>query len=152
MAKRKNWGRKRQASYPVWAAMIQRCNNPSSTAYANYGARGIAVCDDWQQFDGFLQDMGNPPEGMTLERIDNDKGYCKENCKWATRLEQANNRRGLRLVTYGGRTQSLRRWAMELGMHYLTLYRRIVLNGWDVPRAIETPVNTRKRNRYATSA
>ncbi len=79
--------------YAVWRAMRQRCNNTNDKAYKNYGGRGIMVCHRWQKFENFFEDMGVCPTGFTLERIDNDKGYQKNNCKWATRLEQARNKR-----------------------------------------------------------
>jgi hypothetical protein len=74
--------------------MIQRCLNPKNTAYKNYGGRGIDVCEEWLIFENFLSDMGNRPEGYTLERENNESGYNPQNCVWATREQQANNRRG----------------------------------------------------------
>jgi hypothetical protein len=85
-------GQDTNGAYSVWKNMLTRCNNPANEAYQYYGARGITVCPDWHKFENFLADMGEPPKGLTLERIDNDKGYYKENCKWATITEQRNNR------------------------------------------------------------
>lgn len=77
--------------YGIWSGMKQRCNNPASPNYHRYGGRGITHCDRWHDFAEFLKDMGDAPEGMSLERIDNDKGYSHENCKWATSKEQSRN-------------------------------------------------------------
>lgn len=83
----------RTSLHAVWWAMLQRCNNPRSDAYANYGGRGISVCRRWHTFENFLTDMGEAPRGMSIDRIDNNAGYCKRNCRWATGVQQAANKR-----------------------------------------------------------
>lgn len=86
-------GKKRAPEYSIWSEMIQRCINPKNKRYRDYGARGITVCEEWLQFINFYEDMGKRPPGMTLERIDNDRGYCEDNCEWASCAAQSINKR-----------------------------------------------------------
>lgn len=81
-------GMRKTSEYDAWSHILQRCNNPKDAGYNNYGGRGITVCDKWLKFDGFFEDMGFKPKGLTIERKNNDLGYCKENCCWATYTEQ----------------------------------------------------------------
>lgn len=85
-------------TYRSWEAMTQRCRNPNHTAYRRYGGSGVEICADWADFMNFLADMGERPEGKSLDRIDNSKGYNKANCRWATRTEQARNHKGCKLT------------------------------------------------------
>lgn len=89
----KRHGMEGSSVYNIWAGMKQRCQNPKYHGYANYGGRGISVCDSWQSFDSFFADMGEPPTGASLGRIDNDGNYCPDNCRWETQKQQSRNKR-----------------------------------------------------------
>ena len=115
--------------------MKTRCTNSNTPYYKNYGERGITICECWLYFENFYEDMGDRSEGKTLERIDNSKGYCKENCKWATIKEQNRNTRQVKLLTYQGETLCMREWAEKLSIPYPTLQDRI-RRGWDIERAL----------------
>jgi len=130
--------------YKIWQAMVQRCINHNSLDYKDYGGRGIVVCDSWLKFEAFYRDMGpRPSKDHSLDRIDNNGPYCKENCRWATKKEQGNNQRSNRLLTHNGDTRTMSEWSASIGIPYVTLQSRIV-RGWDVDRALTEPV--RKQN------
>ncbi|MDE2100926.1 MAG: hypothetical protein KGL39_27010 [Patescibacteria group bacterium] len=103
------------ATYRAWASMLQRCTNPNSQSWNLYGYRGIKVCEKWRKFEGFFEDMGVCPSGLTLERINNDGNYEPLNCKWASPKEQAQNRRpgGVRKLTIN-QVANIRHMAGEL--------------------------------------
>jgi hypothetical protein len=122
--------------------MWTRCTNPNQPGWASYGGRGIKVCDRWKDFQQFLADMGDRPDGCTLDRIDNDSDYCPKNCRWRTRAEQNRNKRNTLVLAYAGRTQPLAAWAEELGLNYAALYSRLYCYGWTAERALSTPVRT----------
>lgn len=121
--------------YTTWVDMKRRCFNKKTSRYHDYGGRGITVCDRWKHsFENFFEDMGERPEGLTLDRKDNDKNYYKDNCRWATQKEQANNRSSNRLIDYNNQTKNLKQWSEYLGINYGTLKSRLN-RGWSVERA-----------------
>lgn len=128
-------GRTDHPLFPTWAGMLHRCYNDSSPAFRYYGARGIKVCERWQDFDAFVEDMGDRPEGATLDREKNNGNYEPENCRWATALQQARNTRANRPLTMNGETKLLTDWADDLGMSYTTLWSRLK-RGWTVEAAL----------------
>lgn|SRR3990167_4368280 len=131
--------------YAVWCAMKARCKNKQDKQYKNYGGRGITVCDRWKSFKNFYEDIGEEwQEGLQLDRIDNDEGYYKENCRWATHLEQARNTRKNVWIEYNGEKKVLREWAREIGLSLATLQER--LDKWSVKKALGMP-KVEKRTR-----
>jgi hypothetical protein len=139
-------GKTSTPEYRSWVGMRGRCYNKNDTSYYNYGGRGITVCDEWlASFDKFYADMGSKPIGgsrYSLERIDTNKMYTPENCRWATYTEQANNRRDNINLTYKDRTQTLAQWADELGLNRGTLWGRLNRD-WSVERSLSTPARRR---------
>lgn len=138
LMKRRPAKRVRDTTRAAWAAMKHRCFNPNDIGYHRYGGRGITVCERWMTFENFLADMGTRPDGLSLERKDNNLGYSPDNCCWATRRTQNSNQRRTVRFTHEGRTMPMKHWARELGIHYDTvkLRRR---NGWSLEDALLTP-------------
>lgn len=115
--------------YDTWRNMHRRCSNKTDPNYKHYGARGITVCKRWHSLALFISDMGDRPEGTSLDRINNDKGYRPSNCRWATPQQQRNNRSDTIYITHKGVTKTLSAWAKEVGLKRATLYYR-VRKGW----------------------
>lgn len=137
-------GKSRIPEYQVWNSMITRCTRPNSARYHCYGARGIAVCDRWlRSFADFIADMGRRPSKLhSIDRIDNDGPYSPENCRWATRLEQANNKNQNTYLTIGNVRMSIADWSRRTGLSPSLISGRIA-RGWPVedivtigPRAV----------------
>ena len=126
-------------TYSTWHGMKQRCDNPNNDRYSSYGGRGITYDPRWADFKLFLADLGEIPEGMTIDRINNDGNYEKSNIRFADQKTQQNNRRSNRLLTYKGETKTVSQWAEQLNMKWHTLGVRLH-RGWTVEEAIETPV------------
>ena len=114
--------------------MIQRCNNPKSTTYYKYGAKGIKICSRWLDFRNFLFDMGKRPKGKTIDRKNNSLNYTPDNCRWATLREQAQNTRTNRIIEFNGEEKCLTEWARNLGISPSTLHAR--LKKWPLQKAL----------------
>lgn len=125
--------------YRIWANMISRCYCPTASHFSHYGARGITVCERWlNSFKAFYEDMGpRPTPQHTLERLDNDGPYSPENCVWATKRAQAQNRRSNIYLTFDGKTMCVSEWARVLGTGVQTLFNRL-RHGWPVEKALST--------------
>jgi hypothetical protein len=121
-------------TYYTWANMKRRCRSKN---LKNYGGRGISVCDRWLTFENFYADMGDIPDGMTLERTDNSAGYSPENCKWATATEQSNNKRNNKKLEWAGECLTVTQWAKKLGVTRETIRGRMRLN-WPVDKIFTT--------------
>lgn len=137
-------------TYRTWAKMLDRCYNSNHKAHHYYGGRGITVCDEWRSFEGFYRDMGDRPNGKTLDRIDNDGPYAPWNCEWRTMKEQSRNRRSNVTITFNGSTKIIADWASEIGMEASGIRWRLK-NGWTVEDALTTPSGQRKRKPSASS-
>lgn len=127
----------RNRLYDIWCGMKQRCENKNCRLYPRWGGRGIKIL--WACYRDFKRDMGPTyqPE-LQIERIDNNGHYCKENCKWATPVEQANNRRSNVILEFNGQRMSVTLWEKKLGFKKYTIQSRIK-HGWTVKRALTTP-------------
>lgn len=123
--------------YEIWLAMRDRCNNPNNGAYPRYGGRGIKVCERWSNYPAFLHDMGERPDGYSIERRDNNGNYCPENCEWASDETQRGNKSTTHFVTMDGKTQSLKIWCNQLHLNYSTIRARL-RRGWTDADALLT--------------
>ena len=157
-------GKWKTRGYHIWQHMKARCSNPNRSYYHRYGGRGIKVCDRWlNSFENFYKDMGDCPSSKhTIDRIDNDQGYFKENCKWATRKEQCRNRTNTVIIDYKNQKKSLMDWLEELKLvdkydsyssrdldinikrKIESIYRYRYESGWDAEKIFTTPINPKK--------
>lgn len=123
--------------YNSWRGAVQRCTNPKCSIYYKYGGRGIDICEQWKDsFESFYSDMGNKPSpNHSLDRIDNSRGYSKENCRWATRKQQARNTRTTKRATVAGRTLTVSEWSERTGQSPLRILGRL-RKGWPQDEAV----------------
>lgn len=125
-------------AHTSWMSMRQRCLNPKCPAFPSYGGRGITICPRWDRFENFLDDMGQRPHGLELDRIDVNGNYEPSNCRWATQLQQGRNQRKTRFATINGATKPLTEWADHYGINRKTLETRLRA-GWPVEDALSRP-------------
>ena len=135
----------------VYHGILRRCYNPNQKSYKDYGARGIKVCDEWLNpekvnigtkhsrkgwlaFEKWALSHGYK-EGLSIDRIDNNKGYSPDNCRWVDSKVQSNNRNFCHFITYKGKTQNLKQWCYELGLNYKKIHRRIKVFHWSIEDA-----------------
>ena len=139
-------GSSKHPLYSTWNGMMNRCHNPKFCDFATWGGRGIDVCPEWHNFTCFVKDM-HPKPTLTheIDRVDNNKGYSKENCRWVTRKENTRNKRNTRYITIGGVTRCLSEWAEVFGMA-LSVFQYRFNAGWDIQKIVETPVRYRAPN------
>lgn len=128
-----------QPEYQVWASMKERCNNPNTANFSDYGGRGIEVCARWNDYAMFIADMGRRPVGCSIDRINNAGNYEPGNCRWATRKEQNRNTRKNKMLTHAGAVRCIAEWADETGINETIIRQRLSL-GWDVARTLTEPV------------
>lgn len=154
----KNWAKDNNPKYKhgctntrlfhIWQHMKARCNYPANKSYRNYGGRGIIVCTEWNDFLPFQEWALNNgySDSLTIDRIDNSKGYCPENCRWVNYYVQNNNRRYNHLIEYKGEIKTLAQWAVTTGLPATTLYNRLEVLGWSVERALKTKTKKFRRS------
>lgn len=145
-------GLAKSPEYRIWAGMIHRCGNSNHPYFEHYGGRGITVCDKWlNSFESFISDMGKrTSKNHSLDRINNDGNYEPNNCRWATNLEQGRNTSKNVRITHNGKTQTLSEWCEELSIAPATLGYRLNKAGWDVEKALTTPVS--KDSRFTSAS
>lgn len=132
-------------TYITYHAMIQRCCNENNPNYDRYGGRGICVCDRWlESFESFVLDMGIRPDGLEIDRIDNNKGYSKDNCRWTSKKTNNRNRNSCNMIFYNGETKSLTEWCEVLHLPRKQISARVNRLKWSISRAFEQPIKKNK--------
>ena len=131
-------GQNKSRTYRIWVGMLTRCRNSNGRDYRRYGGRGITVCKKWLSFSGFVSDMGFAPDSMSIDRIKNDRGYSKSNCRWASSKRQARNRSSNVILTMNGVTFCISEWSERLGFNRHLISKRLS-RGWTVEKALSIP-------------
>ena len=122
-------------TYQAWSSMMKRCNNPKALDFGYYGGRGIKVCERWREYENFLFDMGEKPEGLSLGRIDNDGNYEPSNCRWETGTQQGRNKRNNRYLEFNGERLTVLEWSERLNIPYNRLMNRL-WRGWSADKTL----------------
>lgn len=137
--------------FGIWKNMKQRCLNPHSPRYGDYGGRGIRICKRWLKFENFYADMGSPPKGKTLDRKNNTGHYTKRNCRWAVVTQQAQNSRRAKVVRIGKTSLCISEWCRRTGITY-GVYKARLRAGWSQEKALTTAAKRQYNNVYPRSA
>jgi hypothetical protein len=132
--------------FSAWYGMMRRCYNKKDKKFSWYGGKGITVCERWHDPQKFIDDMGDRPEGMTLDRKNSDLGYFPENCRWATQRTQHNNRNCTIILELDGESKSLADWADITGMNQSTIYYRKKILGWNDRDSLKTPLRKPRKD------
>lgn len=136
-------GKTKSKEYISWIKLKSRCENLNDIRYENYGKRGIKVCERWKKFEAFYDDMGICPDGFSIDRIDNDKGYSPENCRWATKSQQQRNKRNNRKIDAFGEIKLLCEWSDKFGISPSTILNRLKSN-WSNEDAVSKPIKVKR--------
>lgn len=146
--KHKTHGQSKTQLYKEWCDIKKRCYNSKSKSYPDYGMRGITLCQEWHDYVKYYAYVSVLPhfqeKGYTLNRIDNNGNYEPGNVEWATKAEQANNRRSSRLLEYNEKRQTIAQWSAEIGIEQTTLSARLRM-GWSIEKALTTPLKNKKQ-------
>jgi hypothetical protein len=143
---------KRSRTYSSWNSMIQRCTNAKCKEYKNYGGRKIKICKRWLKFENFLEDVGERPKGLTLDRIDNNDDYKPNNWKWSNKKEQNRNKRNSNILLFKNKNQYLVDLAKEYKINPGALWNRIYILGWSIDKALITPVKKLRKRKLDESS
>lgn len=143
----KSHGMRNTRIYGIWCRMKQRCYNPNSIDYKEYGGRGISVAEEWKNsFENFMEwsMISGYSDNLTIDRKDNERGYSPDNCQWVSRSIQSNNKRNNRKISFNGKIQNISEWAKETGISRATIAKRIDILGWSVEDALTKAVRHKK--------
>lgn len=133
--KTRRWSAGKLRAKKIYDSILERVGSPGHVYYHHYGGRGIKICERWLSFDNFYADMGDPPTGQSIDRIDNDGHYTPANCRWATLRQQGRNRRNNNVIEFCGMTKSVVEWAELVGIPAATIYTR-ARKGWPAERCL----------------